>query len=97
MKPALSTTVELKPIFDSVTEGTRLNTSNIDTKISKVSLPLTLPFTLPVERPIINSYNMMMRGPCREVQFKVSSTSNKMHLRAIRGSAFVNTMVLENE
>jgi len=97
LKPALSTTVELKPIFDSVTEGTRLNTSNIDTKISKVLLPQVLPFTLPVERAIINSYNMMMRGPCREVQFKVSSTSNKMHLRAIRGSAFVNTMVLENE
>lgn len=93
-KGARSTAVEIRPIHDGAETLKLTNSLNIRT--SSITLPVTLPFTLPRNKPIITGYNMMTRGPARELQFKVKTEANKLHLRAVRGTAFVNTMELEN-
>ena len=93
-KAARSSSVEVRPVSD-LELGRKLNSSDINTNTSSVTLPVTLPFTLPIEKPVIKSYNLLTRGPCREIQFRVKTSANKMHLRSLRASAYVRSMELE--
>ena len=69
-----------------------MNQNPSNTSTSTVTFPFTLPLTFPATVPLRNSYNLINKGPCREMQFKVRTDAGKMHLRGIRASAYVNTL-----
>ena len=91
LKPATANKVNVRAIIDEESDSV-VNQNSIDTETGAVSLPFDLPVTFPKTVPIKNSYNLMAKGPCREIQFKVTTNSGKVHLRSIRSSAFVNTI-----
>ena len=94
LKPASANRVNIRAIIDEESDSI-VNESAIDTETGTVTLPFDLPVTFPLTVPIKNSYNLMTKGPCREIQFKVTANSGKVHLRSIRSSAFVNTIKQE--
>ena len=69
--------------------------TNVSTTYTDISLPLTLPFALPSIGTSRKAYNLTTSGEFSEAQFRVKSTSGKLHLRSIKASAYMNTMVLE--
>jgi len=69
--------------------------SNIVNDTSGVVLPADLPFTLPTIGPFLRSFNLTNVGEFSEIKFKIRSESGKLHIRSIKTSAFINTMVLE--
>jgi hypothetical protein len=86
--------IEVRSIVDTETEKV-IHPSNIDTRLSGITLAVNLPFTLPSIEPLIRAYNMIPTGEFNELQFKVKSSSGKLHLRSIKASAFVNSIKLE--
>ena len=91
LKPALAERVNIRVSLDEGEESV-VNQNPINTETGSVTLPFTLPVTFPATVTIRNSYNLINNGPCREVQFKVRTDAGKMHLRAVRASAYVNTI-----
>ena len=94
LKPASANRVNIRAIIDEESDSI-VNENAIDTETGTVTLPFDLPVTFPLTVPIKNSYNLMTKGPCREIQFKVTTPCGKMHLRSVRASAFVNTIKQE--
>ena len=98
MKPATSSQVDIRAILDddadSVVNQTPINTFGGSVKLG-ADPDSRLPFTLGRTVPIKNSYNLITKGPCRELQFKVQTSAGKMHLRGVRSSAYVNTLQQE--
>jgi len=94
LKPALADRVNIRVALDEGEEKV-INQTPVNTTTGTVTLPFVLPVTFPRTAPIINSYNLINNGPCREMQFKVRTDGGKMHLRSIRASAYVNTLKQE--
>ena len=95
MKPTLSKKVQIRAVLDEGAEGI-VNQTDINTETSTVILPFDLPddgsgIILGDSKPIKRQYNMIQHGPARELQFRVKSFGNKMHLRSIKASAYVGT------
>jgi len=91
LKPATASKVNIRAIIDEESDSV-VNQSTINTKTGTVTIPFDLPVTFPLTVPIKNSYNLISKGACREIQFKVTTNSGKVNLRSIRSSAFVNTI-----
>jgi hypothetical protein len=94
LRPALAQQVQIRSVLDNG-EDTVVNQTHIDTQTAVVTLPFVLPVTIPKTVPLKNSYNMIQKGPGREVQFRVKSFGSKMHLRSIKASAYINTFAQE--
>ena len=94
MKPATAEQVDIRAILDDDSDSV-VNQTPINTFGGALKLPFFLPAVLGRTVPIKNSYNLINKGPCREVQFKVQTTAGKMHLRGVRTSAYVNTIQQE--
>ena len=94
LKPALADRVNIRASMDEGEEQV-VNQTPVNTTTGTVTLPFKLPVTFPRTTPIINSYNLINKGPCREIQFKVRTDGGKMHLRSVRASAYVNTITQE--
>lgn len=60
-----------------------------------LTLPLTLPTTLPKAGIVRKPFDLMRYDPWRELQFQVQGFSNKLALRSIGASAFINTLTLQ--
>jgi len=94
LKPALADRVNIRASMDEGEEVV-INQTPISSTTSTVTLPFVLPIAFPKTAPIINSYNLINNGPCREIQFKIRTDGGKLHLRSIRASAYVNTLTQE--
>lgn len=69
--------------------------SALDSSQNGIALPQTLPFTLTGPQVKRKAYGLLHLPPFREMQIVVESASNKLALRNITASAFVNTMEIE--
>ena len=86
--------VNLRAIFEEESDSV-VNLLPINTFGNSVTLPFVLPVVLGKTVPIRQSYTLISKGPCREIQFKVLTTAGKMHLRGNRTSDYINTMQQE--
>ena len=91
LRPALAERVNIRISLDEGEESV-VNQNPINTATGSVTLPFDLPVTFPATVPLRSSYNLINKGPCREMQFKVRTDAGKMHVRGIRASAYVNTL-----
>lgn len=80
---------------EGLTVDDRLLEGMISTDTVEVTLPVDVPFTLPTVGAFQKAYNLTTLGEFSEAQFRVKSSSGKLHVRAIKASAYMNTMALE--
>lgn len=88
--------LELFASLDGVsgTQDTLLE-HNISSQSATVTLPVNVPFTLPNMGTDQRAFNLTTKGEFSEIQFRVKSSSGKLHLRSVKASAYINTLALE--
>ncbi len=72
-----------------------LPTDGLPTGGAALPLPLTLPGVLPRGGVVRRALDLQRFGPFRELQFEVASAGGKLALRAIRASAFADTLEVQ--
>jgi hypothetical protein len=88
--------VTIETIVDDYSSPTALE-SPVATMSGILSLPLTLPFTLPRSGVIRAAFDIMRLGQWRELQFRLSAIKQKLALRSVTVSGFIDTMLVQTQ
>jgi hypothetical protein len=88
--------VIVKVILDKVFQRELLAIPFTSLSESRLRLPLTIPFTLPSSPDLLRkAFDLQRYGTFRELQFLITTEADKLALRSIRVTGFMDTMKLQ--